>query len=360
MKNVLIVRLTSYRSVKREFVMKITSSNIQMLSSHQAETQHKKSERLNVWIDKPNSSRSNPEVSISEKALQKSSAPVEANETENHQLPGNIQVLKLMLEKVFGKKFELFNASDLSNKIDNIETPNNKLASNTSIESQRAGYGIEYDYHESYQETESTKFSATGQINTADGQTIRFSVNLNMSRQYSESLDIRIREGDAKLVDPLVLNFSGNAAELSQTKFSFDLNADGKNEDISLLKSHNAFLALDRNGDGKINNGSELFGALTGDGFSELSQYDEDNNQFIDSNDAVYNKLQVWNKNESGEDSLIALADLNIGAIYLDNIVTSFNINTEDNQTLGKIQSTSLYFNNSGEVGTIQKLDFVV
>jgi len=340
--------------------MQITSSNIQMLSSRQAESKYSKTERLNVWVDTPNSSRPIPEVTISEKALQKSTAALESNDNENDHLPGNIQILKLMLEKVFGKKFEIFSASTLNQKIDNIENTDNNLTNISSNENQRTGYGIEYDYHESYQETESTIFSASGQINTADGQTLEISVALNMNRQYSESLDIRIREGDAKLVDPLVLNFSGSAAELSQTKFSFDLNADGKNENISLLKPNSAFLALDKNNDGKINNGAELFGALTGDGFLELSEYDEDNNQFIDSNDSVYNQLQVWNKNENGEDSLIALADLNIGAIYLDNITTSFNLNTNDNQTLGKIQATSVYFKNNGEMGTVQKIDFVV
>ena len=345
--------------------MLVKSSNIQMQSFHHAETKHKQTERLNVWVDTPAPSRLNQEFNFSQKALDKAAQTSKASDAEADHiaLTPQLQVLKLMLEKVFNRKFQIFDANTFNKNIQTVETfsgTNRDNAKNTESTNPSAGYGIEYDYHESYEESETTNFSAVGQINTLDGQQIKFSVTLNMSREYSETIDIRFRGGNAKLVDPLVVNFSGNAAELSQTRFSFDLNADGQVEEISYLKSNSGFLALDKNNDGQINNGAELFGGISGDGFLELSQYDEDGNHFIDSNDSIYHKLQVWRTNENGEESLQALVDLDIGAIYLDNIATSFNVNSPNNQTLGKIQATSLYFKNTGEAGTIQKLDFVV
>ena len=64
-------------------------------------------------------------------------------------------------------------------------------------------------------------------------------------------------------------------AEVSDQTFYFDLDADGKEEEISVLNG-SGYLALDKNGDGTINDGSELFGTRNGDGFADLAQYDED------------------------------------------------------------------------------------
>ena len=66
-------------------------------------------------------------------------------------------------------------------------------------------------------------FSSDGVVKTADGKEINFSVDLNMSREFASQQNVSIREGDAKKMDPLVINFDGKAPELTDTKFSFDL-----------------------------------------------------------------------------------------------------------------------------------------
>ncbi|MDF2629304.1 MAG: hypothetical protein K0R39_3135, partial [Symbiobacteriaceae bacterium] len=152
--------------------------------------------------------------------------------------------------------------------------PNLKGTHEAAGESQSPGpegWGVDYQLHEGYEETESLSFGAQGIIRTADGQEIAFSVELNMSRRYVEESHLRIRAGDAaRPVDPLVINYSGAAAELTERKFRFDLQVGGEVEQIPFLRQGSGFLALDQNGDGKINNGSELFGPTTGDGFAEL------------------------------------------------------------------------------------------
>ena len=65
---------------------------------------------------------------------------------------------------------------------------------------------------------------------------------------------------------------------------------------ISFVGSGSGLLALDKNGDGIINNGTELFGPNTQDGFSELSKYDSDGNGWIDENDSVYDNLRICGK----------------------------------------------------------------
>mgnify|MGYP000465316364 CR=1 FL=1 len=55
-----------------------------------------------------------------------------------------------------------------------------------------------------------------------------------------------------------------------------------------MLQGGSGYLALNKNGDGVINDGSELFGTASGDGFYDLSMYDEDGNGWIDENDHAY------------------------------------------------------------------------
>jgi hypothetical protein len=70
-----------------------------------------------------------------------------------------------------------------------------------------------------------------GVIKTADGQEIAFSVQLNMSREFAYESRLRIRAGDAaRPVDPLVINFGGTAADVTTTRFRFDLDGDGTAE----------------------------------------------------------------------------------------------------------------------------------
>lgn len=83
-----------------------------------------------------------------------------------------------------------------------------------------------------------------------------------------------------------------------------DLDADGMEDQISFVLPGSGFLALDLNGDGRINDGRELFGPETGDGFAELARYDEDGNQWIDENDPVFERLRIWTKDAEGRDVL--------------------------------------------------------
>jgi len=179
-----------------------------------------------------------------------------------------------------------------------------------------------------------------------------------MSRSYSEESNISIRLGNARNTqDPLVLNFDGNAAQLTSQRFKFDLNSDGKTEDINFVTGGSGFLSLDRNGDGKINDGSELFGTQSGDGFADLEAFDSDRNGWIDENDAVYEQLRVWIKDASGRDLLSTLKQANVGAIALTRADTAFDLKDSSDELQGKIRSSGVFLREDGGVGTAQQVD---
>ena len=179
-----------------------------------------------------------------------------------------LQVLIRMIEILTGKKIQIREMDIPQDKPtqDNPAPASNPATQQTT--NQCDNWGLRYHYEATIRETEFTSFNAQGVIKTDDGQEIVLDIELNMSREFIQHEQVDITAGAARLKDPLVINFNGHAAQFGQQQFGFDLDADGHNENITQLAATSGLLALDKNSDGKINNGSELFGALNGDGFA--------------------------------------------------------------------------------------------
>lgn len=208
-----------------------------------------------------------------------------------------------------------------------------------------------------YEENETTSFSTDGVVKTSDGREIGFNVELTMSRSFTQYASEYIDFGSPRLVDPLVINLDVPSADVKDQKFLFDLDADGHEEAISTLGPGSGFLALDKNGDGVINDGSELFGASSGNGFADLAQYDSDGNGWIDEADEIFDKLLIWSKDANGNDQLVGLGKAGVGAIYLGAQDTQFSMNNSQNQVNAMVRQTGMFLYENGGVGTIQQLD---
>ena len=211
-----------------------------------------------------------------------------------------------------------------------------------------------------YMESEFTSFSAHGIVNTDDGRSINVNLDISMSSTFIDFFSTSITSISYMFTDPLVVNLSEAPADLKDLKFFFDLDCDGVEEEISTFASKSAFLALDLNEDGKINDGSELFGALSGDGFADLAKYDSDNNGWIDENDEIFSKLKIWGKDADGNDLIYTLKDKNIGAICLQNADTDHMVRSHATfDPNGRIRKTGVFLYEDGNVGTIQHVDLV-
>ena len=209
-----------------------------------------------------------------------------------------------------------------------------------------------------HREEEHTAFATKGMVRTADGRELSFNLEFSMSRSFEEYYKETYETGFVSYCDPRVINLDTNIAQVSDQKFFFDLDQDGEEEEISKLKSGSGFLALDLNGDGKINDGGELFGTKSGDGFSDLAKYDSDGNGWIDEADEIWEKLLIWTKDEKGNDKLYHLSDLGVGAIGLGRVSTQFALNSEkDNHNNAMIRKTGIFLYENGTVSTVQHLD---
>ena len=370
--------------------MKIASSDISLSSQYAATTTLETQERLRAWVGnkRPDfegrsirlpvdvrDASTNVKISDAGWAAQatptgSASAPA-ASATDSVQQASDeaendprIRLIRYLVELMTGKKINLLSSADIA-QTDEAAPAAAQPVSNEAVtpaqppEPKQAGWGVEIDTHHSYTETEQTSFQASGKIVTADNREISFDLSFQLSRSYHEESSTNIRLGDGKKVDPLVINFDGQSAQLTSQKFSFDLNGDGTKENISFVKGA-GFLALDKNNDGKINNGSELFGPGTGNGFSELSAYDSDGNHWIDENDVVFDKLKVWTKDSSGKDQLQNLKQANVGALYLGNVSTEFALNNAQNQSDGQLRSSGLWLSEDGRAHSLQQVDLSV
>ena len=342
--------------------MKIISSTLQFSSTHMQQQSFKQTLQKNtIPANKVNDTTN---ISNTGKALNTKGMSDIENGLKAAENDPTLNLIRAMIFMLTGKEIKTIDTQSLSDGTSvNLDTNSTTSTDNTTqvMESSTSQNEVQ-STQVSYNESEQTTFNASGNIHTADNKIINFNISLEMSYAYSLNLTTTSQESSTprQTKDPLVLNFKGTAASLSNQRFNFDLNTDGSTENINLLSSGNGFLAIDKNGDGKINNGSELFGATSGNGFQELSSLDSNSDGWIDENDKDYSKLLVWYKDDTGKDQLSPLLKEDVGAISLYNINTPFSLKNINNELLGNTKTSSVFLKESGSVGIIQQIDLTV
>lgn len=378
--------------------MKVKSSQMALQAQHRAESMHAVNERWQWQAGRPAvretpaatasalPSRTVVETLVHENGVPQADGSAETSEASGvvaGSLSPRLLALRDMLERLTGEVIRLYGeeAHDARNQPvrgEGVLRVGEGVSPPRAPGAQANGPSWSYERHEIFHESESTDFAAQGRIVTADGRKISFELTLSMQRSFTEVSSTVLRGGAVQQQDPLVINFDGMAAQLQDQRFSFDLNADGQVEQVALLSGDRGYLALDRNGNGRVDDGRELFGPMTGQGFAELAQWDDDGNGWIDEADAVFQRLQVWMPQvgatatpvvgdaaeatvaEPGAGTLRALSTVGVGALYLGAVSTPFELKSADQQNLGTVRSSSVYLSEAGGVGTVQQIDLTV
>lgn len=146
--------------------------------------------------------------------------------------------------------------------------------------------------------------------------------------------------------DPLVIDFGKDGIDLCTLKdgVNFDLDNNGFAEKTAWIGNEDGFLAYDRNANGKIDNGGELFGDrvilsngnISTSGFEALTDLDDNNDKIIDENDNCFNELIVWiDYNHNGISENNELKSLKeSGVVSIDLEYNNSSILNEDTGTL--------------------------
>ena len=132
-------------------------------------------------------------------------------------------------------------------------------------------------------------------------------------------------------IDPLVFDLGGDGittVSLEESNAFFDLDNNGFAEKTSWVGVKEGLLAYDKNGDGVINGGNELFGdrtlmkdgkTLASSGFAALTEYDDNKDGKIDSNDVIYALLRIWQ--DADGDGIASAGELrrlvDLGIVYI-------------------------------------------
>ncbi len=136
--------------------------------------------------------------------------------------------------------------------------------------------------------------------------------------------------GDSECNTPLVLSFDERAVSFGASDATFDLSRNGVSQTTDWPAHQTPWLALDRNGNGRIDSGAELFGSSTkigsgvfaDNGFSALRQLDDNHDGFITAEDAAWSQLTLWRDRDadrvSSSAELSPLSSETLVAIQLD------------------------------------------
>jgi hypothetical protein len=275
-------------------------------------------------------------------------SPAESRDADDG-LGAKLRLMKGLLEYLFGVPIRLFGAQDLHPGASRASVP----------DANRFAAGMRLDAEQHYEESEQLQFAAQGSVRTADGRDIAFDLRFELSRSWATTESLHFQVGQPP-TDPLVLTFPGQAAQLTDTKFSFDLDGDGQREQISFVKPGSGFLVFDRNGEGQVHDGRELFGTRSGDGFSEMAALVADGNGWIDESDPTFKQLRLWTKDEAGQDRLQDLPAANVGALNLQHTATPFAFKDADNATQGVMRESGVYLAEDGSgAGSVSQIDLV-
>ncbi len=207
-----------------------------------------------------------------------------------------------------------------------------------------------------------------------EGKTINDPYSPDETRQWSESsIWDKIKDVFNDLVnsadkyrppvryDPLTIDLDGDGLETVGTSAGilFDPTGSGVKTGTGWVKPDDGFLVLDKNGNGLIDNGRELFGdstiksngQLALDGFDALRDLDSNADGKVDVSDAQFNNLKVWRDlNQDGttqNGELFTLGQLNIASINTGS--------TANSQTLpdgNQIADLGTYTRTDGSSGT--------
>lgn len=202
-------------------------------------------------------------------------------------------------------------------------------------------------------EGEYLHISASGTLRIADSREIAFSLDLSFTH-----LSLTAEASQAE--DPLVINLDGTPAKLSDITMRLDLDGDGVTEEIPFVIAGKAFLVYDKNGDGVVNDGRELFGPATGQGFSELAALDDDQNGRIDSGDNAFSSLRLWQLASEGYFTLTPLLAAGVDALGLQAGETPILLTDSAGQPTGQIARTGFFYTHDGAAGTVQQVNLFI
>lgn len=384
--------------------MKIVNSAVAMEGHSRSISEETSSTSLRIWDNRKSggASTANPnsdQLSLSPEGLSMASvkaqatemaqsqtftdeykwfAPLEDSETNGledfltEKDRAKLTLLERVLEALTGKKFRFSHLlmkkpySGTPGGIDFTKSPqvinfnpSNQGNSPANQGQPLLGWGINYHSESTRSLKQTVDFKSSGSIQTEDGRSINFELNYHFSQEVYTKSTVDFKAGDA-LIDPLVIRLDNGPMSYTDDTIRFDLDIDGIKDEFRVPIDNAGMLFLDRNGNHKVDDGSELFGPRTDDGFGELAALDTDKNGWIDEGDAAFKDLRIWIRSGDGTDRYLGLIEAGVGALFVNGANTEAELYNHNVDQVGKMKETGFYLKENGQAGLIHELDFKI
>ncbi|UGA38270.1 hypothetical protein JOS77_31155 [Chromobacterium haemolyticum] len=337
--------------------MRVASMALSMSSQYSFSQSLSVQQQSRAWAQLPPSpppSKPSSDVSLSSDGVKASSQ----DKAFSDGMTPMLGLIKDILEKVLGVKFKVVDGTLQRDDGKDEQSADSRpvRSGQSSTAPQQLLSGGELKQTVDYQESESLAFSAKGSIKTQDGREFNFALDVQMSRSFEYHSSSTLQFGNGHATDPLMLSLGNDAGSFSGASVSFDLQSNGKQSQLPFINNA-GWLALDHNGDGKINDGSELFGTQSGNGFADLAKLDSNGDGVLDDGDAAFAQLKLWSGRDGDKDQLMGLKELGIGAILLPSVDSPFSIKNADNQSQADIRRSGVYLTEDGRAGRVSQVD---
>ena len=211
----------------------------------------------------------------------------------------NLRLIEALVYQMLGKHIKL--------QVERSEADANGQEAISPVQ-ERDSWGLVYEYQEAVAEQDSIQFNSGGTVTTATGRTLAFSLEFSMSRAYYEQSGPESHWDGAAKAD--------------------------------------AYAVMTEYQEPSLDMGNTDFGV----GFMKLRAYDLEHGNWLSEADDVCGQLSILSTSEKGDKTLIRLADVGIGAIYLQEVNTPFQAQ-DIPETHNELRGSSAYLKGSSNAG---------
>lgn len=295
-------------------------------------------------------------------------------------LPVEIKAIKLILDRFFHQDFNFeSNFFDFYLQQNTIYLSSQRLSINelSSVNQQSVNNMLTIDQQqfnagdillvEQWQtNTQSLSFKMQAELAIND-QNISIDYSFSLKSEHVSYLSFETNA--AALKDPILVQFGSQGLGEISGESDFDINNDNALNKLPIFSGDVGYLVYDINQNGKADNGTELFGPQTGNGFTEMAKLDSNHNGFIDQEDEHFDKLYLWKPGDeqvtgdleteqiTNQGQWISLSDIGIYAINLAGQNSPYSFYDQQGEIQAQLRQSSFALNESGNVLGVHQID---
>ncbi|WDE04300.1 hypothetical protein SG34_023620 [Thalassomonas viridans] len=302
-----------------------------------------------------------------------SNSPASGQTTYNRPLNPRLESVRLILEAYFGKSLELekyqvdfsgpsADGQDIAQNAGQAINAANNSSEFVVLDNQVFRAGEQVQVEEWFTRQQSLSYQMQGEFLLDDKQ---LSLNYEFNISSESTRYRRFAARAANLQDPLLVQFGSQSLGHIEGGQEFDINGDNSLDTLPVFSGDVGYLVFDKNANGRADDGSELFGPATGNGFNELAAFDSNQNGFIDKEDEHFEQLYLWQPGtagENGEDpgsqpSWLSLDEAGIMAINLSAIATPYTFYDENDRVQAQMRQSSFAIGENGRGYGVHQVD---